>query len=63
MLRSNLTIAVLAVALTALIVTFLAADAGSHSVSDTLYAWVVPAGLVAVTAVAALFVIRNTRRG
>jgi uncharacterized membrane protein YedE/YeeE len=62
MLPRALTIAVVAVALTGLVVTFLTADAGSHSASDTLYAWVVPAGLITLLATAALVLTERLRR-
>jgi hypothetical protein len=57
-----LTIAIVALGLTTLAVTFLAADAASHSASDTLYAWVVPAGLVTLVGSAALLFVRQVGR-
>jgi hypothetical protein len=42
---------------------FLAVDAGSHSVSDTLYGVVVPIGLVWLAALAVVAIVRRTMTG
>ena len=52
----------LTIAAVASVWIFLAVDANSHSVSDTLYGVVVPIGLVWLTALAVITLVRRTIR-
>ncbi len=53
-------VATVALAVAASIWIFLTVDAGSHSVSDTLYGAVVPIGLVWLAALAVVVIARRT---
>ena len=52
----------LAIAAVASVWIFLAVDSTSHSVSDTLYGVLVPIGLVWLTALAVITLVRRTIR-
>ena len=57
-MRRVITAAIVVLAVAASACIFLAVDAGSHSVSDTLYGAVVPIGLVWLGALALLAIVR-----
>ena len=53
---------ILVLAVVGSIVLLILADQGSHSVSDTLYQWIVPAGLLWLGTGLAIWVVRQRER-